>query len=113
MDIGSRILKLRKRDNLSQEQLAEKLGVTRQTISNWELNETSPDINQAKEIAKLFSISLDHLTDNDIEDIMLEKISNTEKLSGLIIKILKFVGIILAIMFVIDLITFIIFFFLT
>ena len=41
MHIGHNIMNLRK--NLSQEQLAEKMGVTRQTISNWELDESSPD----------------------------------------------------------------------
>lgn len=61
MDIGKNISKLRKRQNLSQEQLAEKIGVTRQTISNWELGESSPDIRQAKKLSKTFDISLDQL----------------------------------------------------
>ena len=43
MKLGNNILKLRKDCNLSQEQLAEKVNVTRQTISNWELSETSPN----------------------------------------------------------------------
>lgn len=38
MDLGSKILELRKKQQLSQEKLGEKVGVTRQTISNWELN---------------------------------------------------------------------------
>ena len=54
MDLGKKILELRKKENLSQEQLAEKMNVTRQTISKWELNETTPDIKQAKELSKLF-----------------------------------------------------------
>ncbi len=61
MDIGKNISKLRRRQNLSQEQLAEKIGVTRQTISNWELGESSPDIRQAKKLSKTFNISLDQL----------------------------------------------------
>lgn len=64
MDIGKNILKLRKRQGLSQEQLAEKMGVTRQTISNWELEESSPDIKQAKELSKIFNVSLDQLVNN-------------------------------------------------
>ena len=44
MNIGQNIMNLRKSAKLSQEQLAEKMGVTRQTISNWELNESSPDL---------------------------------------------------------------------
>ena len=93
MNIGNKIYELRKKSNLSQEQLAEKLNVTRQTISKWELNETTPDINQAKEISKIFKISLDDLVDNDIQSMLLEKVSNTEKLAGLVIKILKGLGI--------------------
>lgn len=44
MSLGDQIHKLRKENNLSQEQLAEKVGVARQTISKWELGETAPDI---------------------------------------------------------------------
>ena len=43
MKLGENILKLRKQNGLSQEQLGEKVNVTRQTISNWELNETTPN----------------------------------------------------------------------
>ncbi len=64
MNIGKNILKLRKKQALSQEQLAEKVGVTRQTISNWELEESSPDIKQAKELSKIFNVSLDQLVNN-------------------------------------------------
>ena len=45
MELGKQIYELRKKANLSQEQLAEKVGVSRQTISKWELAETAPDIN--------------------------------------------------------------------
>ena len=109
MDIGNKILELRKKANLSQEQLAEKLNVTRQTISKWELNETSPDIKQAKELSKIFKVSLDELTNNDISDLVMEKVSNTEKLAGLLLRVLKCIGICFLIMLVIDIITFIIF----
>ena len=44
MNLGNKIMTLRKKNNMSQEELAEKVGVTRQTISKWELEETSPDI---------------------------------------------------------------------
>lgn len=56
MEIGNKILELRKKNNLSQEALAEKIGVSRQTISKWELGETSPDIKQAKELSKVFNV---------------------------------------------------------
>ena len=89
MSIGSKIQELRKNNNLSQEALAEKLGVARQTISKWELDETSPDIKEAKELSKIFKISLDELTNNDTKEILVEKVSNTEKNSNLILKIFK------------------------
>lgn len=89
MDIGNKIFELRKKNNLSQEQLAEKMGVARQTISKWELGETSPDLKQAKELSKIFKVSLDELVNNDIKDIVIEKVSNTEKLSGMILKTIK------------------------
>ena len=56
MEIGNKILELRKKNNLSQEALAEKIGVSRQTISKWELGGTSPDIKQAKELSKVFNV---------------------------------------------------------
>ena len=79
MNLGNKIVSLRKKNNLSQEELAEKVGVTRQTISKWELEETAPDINQAKTLSKIFNVSLDELTNNNINSILTEKISNTAK----------------------------------
>lgn len=48
MSLGNNIANLRKQINLTQEELAWKVGVTRQTISKWELDETTPDVKQAK-----------------------------------------------------------------
>lgn len=104
MDLGNKIVELRKKENLSQEELAEKIGVTRQTISKWELNETAPDIKQAKELSKIFKISLDELVNNDVKNLLVEKVSNTEKLAGLIIKIIKIIGIAFACLLIIDII---------
>lgn len=91
MEIGKKIMHLRKKNGLSQEELAEKVGVTRQTISKWELGETSPDLKQSRELSKILNISLDELVNNDIKDILVEKTSNTEKLAGLILKLIKFI----------------------
>ena len=112
MELGNKILELRKQEKLSQEQLAEKMNVTRQTISKWELNETTPDIKQAKELSRIFKVSLDELTDNDISNIVVQKVSNTEKLAGLVLKMSKWLGICFLIILVIDIISFIIFMFL-
>ena len=95
MELGKQIYELRKKANLSQEQLAEKVGVSRQTISKWELGETAPDIKQAQVLSKVFGVSLDELTGNDTKEVIYEKVSNTEKLAGVIIKIIKIWGIII------------------
>lgn len=104
MNLGNKIMTLRKKNNLSQEDLAEKVGVTRQTISKWELEETTPDINQAKKLSMIFNISLDELVNNDVNSVLIEKVSNTERLAGIIIKILKVSGILL-ILFIILMLT--------
>ena len=98
MEIGKKIMELRKQNGLSQEELAEKVGVARQTISKWELGETSPDLKQSKELSKLFNVSLDELVNNDIKDILVEKTSNTEKLAGLILKLIKTMVIIIIVL---------------
>jgi len=89
MEIGKKIMEFRKKKGLSQEELAEKVGVARQTISKWELGETSPDLKQSKDLSKIFNVSLDELVNNDIKDVLVEKTSNTEKLAGLILKLIK------------------------
>lgn len=109
MSLGENIYKLRKEKNLSQEQLGEQIKVTRQTISNWELNETSPNTEQLKLLSKAFNISIDELLDNDIKTILVEKVSNTEKIAGIVIKVLKIAGIIFAGLFAVDLMALILF----
>ena len=95
VELGKQIYELRKKANLSQEQLAEQVGVSRQTISKWELGETAPDIKQAQILSQIFNVSLDELTGNDTKEVIYEKVSNTEKLAGLIIKVIKIWGIII------------------
>ncbi|BBM16522.1 transcriptional regulator [Enterococcus avium] len=71
MTLGTNFFNARKKQGLSQEDMAEKLGVSRQTISKWELDETLPDINQSKRLATLYKVSLDDLIefDPDLNDI--------------------------------------------
>ena len=60
--------------------MAEKLGVSRQTISKWETNETIPDIYQSKKMARLYNISLDSLIEFDVElDEIQEIIEKTDE----------------------------------
>lgn len=65
MKLSENIYTLRKKQSLSQEQLAEKINVTRQTISNWELGETSPNPEQLIKLSGVFGISIDGLVGND------------------------------------------------
>lgn len=71
MNIGNHLMMARKRKSLSQESVAEKLGVSRQTISKWETCETLPDICQAKTLATIYGISLDELItfDSDVQEL--------------------------------------------
>lgn len=67
MNLGNSLFHARKKSGLSQEEVAEKIGVSRQTISKWETNETVPDIYQSKKMAKLYKISLDELIEFDVD----------------------------------------------
>ena len=67
MSLGTSLYRARKKSGLSQEGVAEKLGVSRQTISKWETDETLPDIRQSKRMAALYKLSLDELIDFDLE----------------------------------------------
>lgn len=64
MNFGEQLLNLRKSKNLSQEELANKIGVTRQTISKWELGDTTPDLKQLDILTKVFDVSMNELTNN-------------------------------------------------
>jgi len=67
MEIGTQIRKHRAEMKLSQEELAEKVYVTRQTISNWENGKSYPDIHSLLLLSVLFNVSLDQLVKGDIE----------------------------------------------
>ena len=108
MMLGKKILDLRKKNGLSQEQLGEKVNVTRQTISNWELGTTSPNPEQLKLLSKAFNISIDQLLDNDLQKVELSKIKISEKQTKTMKKILKWVLIAFITILIIDIIAFII-----
>ncbi len=80
MNLGNNLFQSRKKAGLSQETVAEKLGVSRQTISKWETDETVPDIYQAKKLAKLYNLSLDDLIEFDADLKEIEQvIKNTDE----------------------------------
>lgn len=74
MSLGSSLFDARKKKGLSQEEVAEKLGVSRQTISKWETDETLPDIKQSKKLSVIYGVTLDELIDFDIEVKEIEEI---------------------------------------
>lgn len=67
MELNTQIKKYRTELNLSQEELAEKVYVTRQTISNWENGKSYPDVHSLLLLSSLFNVSLDQLIKGDIE----------------------------------------------
>lgn len=84
MDIGTKIKNARIKAQLTQEQVAEALGVSRQTVSNWENGKTYPDIVSVIKMSDLYAVSLDHLLKEKEETPMnyidyLEESTNTVK----------------------------------
>ena len=76
IEIADRLVKLRKKYGYSQEELADKLGLSRQAVSKWERAEASPDTDNLICLAKLYGVSLDELlaTDEDIDTIVKEQV---------------------------------------
>ena len=76
--VGDRLLELRNKRNMTQENLAEELQVSRQSISKWELNKTLPDVEKLVQLSELYQVSMDYL----IKGVAMESAShNTEKAS--------------------------------
>lgn len=67
MKLSDKILTLRKRGGMSQEELAEKLNVSRQAVSRWELGSAQPDANNILQISKLFGVTADYLLNDDYD----------------------------------------------
>lgn len=78
MTIGEKLTKLRKEQNLTQEQFAEVLKVSRQSVSKWELNIAYPDTEKLIRISKIFSCSLDYLLKDEIEQMDINLVAANE-----------------------------------
>lgn len=80
IEIANKLVKLRKQNGLSQEELADKLGLSRQAVSKWERAEASPDTDNLICLAKLYNISLDELlsTEDSPETIIKEQVKDKE-----------------------------------
>ena len=70
MILADKIMNERKKNGWSQEELADKLGVSRQSVSKWESAQSVPDINRILDLAKLFGVSTDYLLKDEIEAIV-------------------------------------------
>lgn len=125
--MGERLLALRRKKGITQEDLAEKLAVSRQSISNWELNKTLPDTDKLFALAKIYEVSLDYMvfgieakkekagktgtkkeTEKDIEkeiekgketeeDLTAEQSGSKGKKSGFIFRLIQMAGLLLCI----------------
>ena len=67
MTIGQKIIQLRNSRGISQEKLSELMGVSRQSISKWEMEQSVPQIDKILQIAEIFSVSCDDLLQDKIE----------------------------------------------
>ncbi|MBR0435425.1 MAG: helix-turn-helix transcriptional regulator [Lachnospiraceae bacterium] len=124
MEFNNKLYELRKQKGLSQEELANRLNVSRQTISKWEVGESTPDMEKLAAISELFDISLDELVldkatkkeeateqttkqklYSDIKEHVLTEDNKKKAKKGL-----KIAGIVLTVFFLIDLISMIIYF---
>lgn len=68
MTFAEKFLVLRKSENLSQEEIAEKLNVSRQAISRWEMGTAMPDAQNLLQISKIFKVSIDFLLNNELAE---------------------------------------------
>ena len=78
MNVGSRIKKYREKQNISQDELALEVFVSRQTISNWETNKSYPDIKSLTMLSNIFHVTLDDFIKGDIEE--MKRIVSKEKI---------------------------------
>ena len=69
MEFNNKLYELRKQKGFSQEELANRLNVSRQTISKWEVGESTPDMENLVAISELFEISLDELVLNKVPEV--------------------------------------------
>ena len=120
MTLGEKIAKQRKELNYTQEQLADILGVSRQSISKWESDIAYPETEKLIELGKIFDCSMDYLLKEDVmekdgvQNSILSEISkkaitpeNKEKTK----KILKIVGIIMGVVLAIDIVSMVLYFY--
>ena len=82
MELYEKIVFLRRKNGLSQQELADKLEISRQSVYKWEQGLTSPDITKLPELAKIFNVTVDELLNNDIDEKELAKDKVIENLEN-------------------------------
>lgn len=97
MNVGSRIKKYREKQNISQDELALKVFVSRQTISNWETNKSYPDIKSLTMLSNIFHVTLDDFIKGDVEE--MKRIVSKEKIEKFNIMSYIFLAEMLIVMF--------------
>ena len=69
MNLSDNLKKIRKENNLSQEDLAEKLGVSRQSVSKWESGSAYPEMDKVLQLCKMFDLNIDELLNQNIKEV--------------------------------------------
>ena len=91
MKFGDKLILLRKKKGLSQEELAEKLGVSRQSVSKWESNNTYPETDKIVQICNIFECSMDDLINDKVTDVETTYRKNKNNLNNVIDSFLEFI----------------------
>lgn len=115
MEFNNKLYQLRKQKGLSQEELANRLNVSRQTISKWEVGDSTPDMEKLISISDLFEISLDELVMDKKSETINECSTKPELINEIkdkvfTKKVLKIIGIVFAIIMAVDFISMIVYF---
>lgn len=90
MKLSEKIIKLRKEKGLSQEEFGDKINVSRQAISKWESEQSQPEVEKIKEISKVFSVSIEYLLNDELENDNTKKIIkfNKKKFGKCLLKVI-------------------------
>lgn len=122
MNFNNRLYQLRKQKGFSQEELANRLNVSRQTISKWELGDSTPDMEKLIALSDLFEVSLDELVKEEVSSVKCDFSSKSDTINLLNEKVLtpankqkakqgiKIILIILGIVICIDIISMLVYF---
>lgn len=106
MSLGERLISFRKKLNLSQEEVAEKLGVTRQTVSKWETDQSTPDFDKIVPICELYSISTNELINGEVEEIKsVDVVDNNKRTKGIILGVFLYFVAVISIMITVPVLT--------